>query len=242
MAYACAACGRIGFDGATAADAAAPDAAIAVVLASDDFGRVMSGGWGSADVGGAWSVFNPPSSAISVVNSRADVRLSSGTAYVDAHLTGATALDVQTSAVVSFDAVPTSRSFHAAVSTRWVADTPDYRAHVELLAGGSADIYIEVGTAQLGYTTLANASAPIALDANVGLALSVTAIGADPTTVCGKAWLVADVEPSACTVSSTDGTAALQVPGSSYLITYGSGGPAPTVSFGTFRFLRVGPD
>jgi hypothetical protein len=42
-------------------------------------------------------------------------------------------------------------------------------------------------------------------------------------------------------VSVTDSTQDLQVPGTSYLVTYDSGAAAPTVSFGAFRFLRVGP-
>lgn len=74
------------------------------------------------------------------------------------------------------------------------------------------------------------------------MALSLVATGSMPTTLCGKLWLAAAAEPSACTVSVQDSTPELQGPGLSYLIGYDGGDTPPTISFATFRFLRVGPE
>ena len=45
------------------------------------------------------------------------------------------------------------------------------------------------------------------------LVVRVRALGASPTTVSAKAWVVGEAEPSAWQLSRTDGTAALQGPG-----------------------------
>jgi hypothetical protein len=46
----------------------------------------------------------------------------------------------------------------------------------------------------------------------------------------------------ACTVTAQDSTPALQVPGISHLVAYDANDVPPTVSFGAFRYLRVGSE
>jgi hypothetical protein len=250
-----AACGRIGFGAADTgdvrpADAArgdvtdatgpAADAAIAVVLVSDDFARTVGSGWGSADVGGTWEVFNPDSSTVSVGDGRGNVALASTSGYADFHVVSTTALDTDTRAAVSFDRLPATGSYTATVSARWVADGTDYRLHVDVLAGGALDLLIEASGGS-GYTTLIEQTPAIAATADTPLELALYATGASPTALCGKLWLASAAEPSACTISIDDSTPVLQVPGISYLVSYDTGGAAPTASFGTFRFIRIGP-
>jgi hypothetical protein len=109
-----------------------------------------------------------------------------------------------------------------------------------MLAGGSLDVYIDRATGS-GYTDIADGTSPIIANAFTGLALSLRATGATPTTLCGKLWLAGSAEPSTCTVSTQDSTPQLQMPGLSYLDTYDTNDTPPTISFATFRYLRVGP-
>ena len=245
-----AACGRIDFGGAASIDAqtiadaavAGDDAATDVVLVSDDFGRSVGSAWGNADIGGAWDVFIRNSSAtVSVGSGHGNATLTTAVGYADFHVVSATALDTETRAIVSFDQLPTTGFYTAAVSARWVADGIDYRLHVDVSAGGALDVLVESGSAA-GYATIQTAMTPIVATAGAGLAMSLVALGATPTTLCGKLWLSDTSEPSACTITAQDSTAALQVPGISYLIAYDTNGAPPTVSFATFRYLRVGSE
>jgi len=241
-AVAFAACGRIDFQSARdarIADASAADAFPAVVIVSDDFDRSVGSGWGSADIGGVWFVFNPDASAVSVAPGKGSVAIAGTSGYADFHVTSTTALDTETSAIVSFDRLPATASYTATLSARWVADGTDYRFHVDVLAGGALDVFLESGSGS-GYVTLQTGSTTTTLAAGDGLALALDAIGASPTMLCGKLWLAGSPEPSACTVTVQDSAPALQVPGISYLVTYDSGDPPPTVSFATFRYLRIG--
>jgi len=247
IAVALAACGRLDFGDVGKSDASAGDAHVAndasqaVVIVSDDFERELGSGWGSADVGGAWNIYNPENSKVGVDAGHGAIGLSTTTAYVDCHVMSATALDTETSVNVGIDSVPAIGAVTATVSARWVADGTDYRLHLDVLAGGSADIFVERGSAG-DYVDLADGIAPVTVGANRNVALSLVATGASPTTLCGKLWLAGSAEPSACTVTVQDGTPALQVPGISYLVAYDSGDPPPSVWFATFRFLRVGSE
>jgi hypothetical protein len=165
--------------------------------------------------------------------------MSSTTGYADFHIVGTTALDAESRVIVSFNQVPATGSYTAALSVRWVMDGTDYRLHVNVLAGGSVDVLIERGSSAT-YDTLAAGTSTIAVTPNAGLALALQATGASPTTLCGKLWLASMAEPSACTVSVQDSTSQLQVPGISYLVTFDTGAATPTVSFATFRYLRTG--
>jgi large repetitive protein len=250
IAIALVACGRIDFGAtgsgdassgdASSGDGPAADANDAVVIVSDDFGRSMAGGWGSADVGGLWLDYNPDNSTIGVGSGRGSVGLTSTTGYADLHVPSTTALDTETRVVVSFDQIPTTGSYTATLSARWVANGTDYRLHADVLAGGALDVYIDRGSGS--YVEIAAGNTNLVASADVGVAMSFVATGASPTTFCGKVWLANSSEPTACTVSGQDSTPELQVPGISYVDTYDTDDTPPTVSFATFRFLRVGPE
>ena len=247
LVIALAACGRVGFQ-STAGDApirvadapSSPDAPISVVLASDDYARTVASGWGNADVGGTWEVYNPDNSTVDVGSGHGNVAMTSTTGYVDAHVMSGSAVDAETRVIVSFDQVPTTASYIAAVSVRFVAVGTDYRLQLDVFAGGSAEVHLERGSAGT-YTALDNPTSSPTVTPNAGVALSVRATASSPTTLCGKAWLATTAEPSACTVTVTDSTSELQTSGTSYLITYDNGDAPPTVSFSTFRYLQVGP-
>jgi hypothetical protein len=206
------------------------------VLGCDDFDRTVAHGWGSADVGGAWGVFNPQNSAVSVGSGHGSLAVANTMAGTIFHLDTATALDAETHAIVGFDRVPTTGAYYATVELRWV-DGNDYVLVLQVLPEGAIHAYINGP----GPTTLANGTSSITVRPNAGVELSLVATGASPTMLCGKVWLEGTSEPSECTVQAQDSTPALQAPGLSFLNMTDDGGEAPTVSFSAFRYLRTGP-
>lgn len=253
VAVALVACGRIDFGASSSADArqlgdarmadaSAPgDAGDAVVIVSDDFGRSIASDWGSADIGGAWLVFNPDGSTMSVGAGHGEVAMTSATGYADCHVASTTALDTETRVVAAFAQLPATGSYTATVSARWIANGTDYRLHLDVLAGGSAATYIDEAAGG-PYVDIQDGTVPFTVTAGSGVAMSLVATGASPTTLCGKVWPANAAEPSACMVSVQDSTPELQVPGISYLDTYDTNDTPPTFSFSTFRFLRVGAE
>jgi hypothetical protein len=214
-------------------------------LGSDDFDRTVannSTSWGNADVGGPWSVDNPNASTVSVGSGHGNVTLATTLAAASFHLPTAMARDTETRVIVSFDPLPTTGNYTAYVNVRLVQETGSYYwLQVTVSPGGSIDATIQAVVGLTG-TPIGAATPPITVSAGSGLELSLVATGTSPTTLCGKVWLEGTVEPSACTVPGQDNTAALQVPGLSFLTAIDNGGELPTVSFSTFRYLQVGPE
>jgi hypothetical protein len=211
------------------------------MLACDDFDRTVGSGWGSADVGGTWQVY-PANSLLSVGSGHGNVALATTEAGTLLELDTAPSLDVETRAIVSFDQLPTTGSYAAAVGVRLPPNGgPYYHLIIAVSPGGSSLPTIQVVPAAGLSTTLATAPSPITVSANAGVELSLVATGASPTTLCGKVWLEGTSEPSKCTMKAQDPTEALQGSGISILSTNDLGGAAPTVSFSTFRYLQTGP-
>ena len=250
LAVALGACGRIGFGATTSTtdasapgdgDGGQPDAAIAVVLVSDDFARTVGASWGDADIGGTWTLFNPDSSTVTVGADHGRMTLSTTTAYVDTHVAGTTALDSETRVTLQLDRVPATGSYTVTISARWVTTGTDYRLHVDVLAGGVVSVFIDRGVAG-SYSTVAMGTFAGSIAPDTDYTMSLVATGASPTALCGRLWRTSTAEPTDCSVTATDATPELQVPGISYVDAYDSGGTPPVLSFNTFRYLRIGPE
>jgi hypothetical protein len=249
------ACGRIGFDqtassvgdavavgdGSSANDGStASDAAISVTLVSDDFGRTVGSGWGNADVGGAWVFFTSTGCTANVSSGYAIMTMTAGGSYEDMHVPSTTALDTETRVTARVNQLPASGSYTVGVMGRDVLNTSNYALEAAVLAGGAVHVRL-IGNSTSGVTTLASAMLGSSVAPNTDFTLSLIATGASPTMLCGRVWLSSSTEPTACTVNTTDSTPTYQVPGISYVYTSDSDSTAPTVSYSTFRFLRIGP-
>jgi hypothetical protein len=104
--------------------------------------------------------------------------------------------------------------------------------------GGAVTVRLTTNTSTV--TTLATATLGSSVAPNTDFTLSLIATGLSPTTLCGRVWLSNSTEPTACTVTKLDSTPALQVPGIAYVYVGDIDSTKPTVSFSTFRFLRIG--
>ena len=181
-------------------------------VASDAFSRTVTSGWGTADVGGAWTTTLPASSSVG------------GGVGVLSHTAGATRratlgsisltnADIQTDIILP--ATITGGGDYAGIVAR--SNSADYyQARVRYLAGGALAIQILQG----GSTVLANATVSGSYTPGTSLTLETLIAGTSPTTISARVWPTGGTKPSAWQVTTTSSVADLQSPGSIGLIGY----------------------
>ena len=96
------------------------------VVAQDGFARSVSGGWGAADLGGAWTRAGGSASNFSVAGGVGRMVLATTGWSATETLAGVSASDVEVRADLVMDKVPTGSGTVASVASRRVGTT-DYR-------------------------------------------------------------------------------------------------------------------
>jgi hypothetical protein len=190
------------------------------ILASDDFSRTVSAGWGTADKGGAWTTASGTRFAVDGSVGTMTIPTPGGGPSIFQNDVASTDTDVQ----VTFSSAqsPTGGGIIVWAAGRHIVGSGDYRAKVHLLATGAVGL-------SLTRTNSTGTEAQITPEATVAgltytpgmkLTLRVQATGADPTTVRAKVWPSASTEPTAWAASASDGTAGLQTPGGVGILGY----------------------
>jgi len=184
------------------------------VLASDAFGRTVASGFGSADVGGAWTTHG---SGFSVSGGQGLVTVSTSGQGPWAELAGVSSTGVElTSNIVMTKRVNSGATYVGMIGRR--VGSSDYRLKMKIDPSGPVTVYaIRVSG---GETTLASAATGITYAAGAVLKTRFLVTGTSPTVIRTRVWLSTSTEPSTWQVSTTDNTAALQSPGSLGLFTY----------------------
>ena len=187
-------------------------------VASDDFERASSNGWGVAPVGGSWSA----ATGLSVAGGAGKVTSAAGQTRTTL-LSGANAKDLELRAVFSFDKVANGGGSHFNLLTR-KSSAGDYRLKVRVSAAGVTTVNVAkvVGTTETlfpgttlpGYTYQAGAA--------LNVRLNVVSNGAT-TALQAKVWPTDAAEPTAWTTTASDGTASLQAAGQIGVSTYLTG-------------------
>ena len=192
-----------------------------MILAQDTFGRTVTGGWGTADTGGAWTL-GGQAARWSVSGEQGRVSLNAGDGYTAA-LSSVSSTDNELRVTVTTDKVPTGGGQYISVIGRRVTTTADYRAKIRFAAGGAVAVWLtrnEAGTE----TVLTSATiAGLTYTAGDVMNVKLQTYGASPTTMRVKVWKAGTTEPTAWTLTGTDSTAALQAAGSIALYAYLSG-------------------
>ncbi|MGY1601003.1 PKD domain-containing protein [Geodermatophilus sp. SYSU D00815] len=187
-------------------------------IAADAFGREVTGGWGTADTGGAWTVSGTASNA-SVTGGSGRLTAAAGTS-IGAGL-GFSARDVSVSADVLLEKAASGGGTYASIGARAVGATM-YNAQLYFGSDGSVGVglvaMVNGAETYLGYYTL-----PAKYTAGTVLKLRLEAVGSGTTTLRAKLWPSGTAEPTAWQVSATDTTAALQGAGGLYTDLYISG-------------------
>lgn len=191
--------------------------AAAAVVAADGFGRSVARGWGTAEVGGRWSVLGSPS-AFSVAGGVGRMTIPRAGAGL-----GALLGDVRSDATDLTVRVATPRladgggAFVSLVGRRVGAD--DYRAKVKIAPSGAVTLYLNRlagGERTLGAITVPGVSyAP-----GDALRIRLTVTGTSPTTLQAKVWEDGRAEPAGWQLTATDATPGLQVAGGAGVVSY----------------------
>lgn len=165
--------------------------------AADDFERAVTQGWGSADVGGAWTITGSAAPA-SVADGAGRLALAPGSTR-DLRLQGVDLQDLRMQVDFSLDQAPSTGTGYFGLLAR-SGGGEDYRVRVWLRDNGTVWLVVQHGTSVLrsyqvpGITRAAGDS--------FSMALEVT--GATSTTVSTSLWRTGTTEPAAWQVTVTD--------------------------------------
>jgi hypothetical protein len=188
------------------------------VYAIDDCQRTVSNGWGSATLGGTYTL-NSPLTPYSVSGGACRITLPTAGSSRSARLTGVSARDVDLSVTISTDKGATGGGQMAAMIGR-VVGSQEYRARVRFAANGQ--VYVAATRLNGGTETVITEllAAGVTHAANTQYRLRAQLVGASPTTIRIKVWPVAGAEPAGWNLTTTDSTAALQAAGAAGLNSY----------------------
>ncbi|HXB14063.1 MAG TPA: DUF1565 domain-containing protein, partial [Bacteroidia bacterium] len=209
---------------------------------NDTYTRTTSNGWGTADVGGDYTLVGTAADFSTDGNTGSFVIQGAGTTFAkEAHLDSVTKQDEEFYAQVKIDKIPTGDNTYVYIVGRRQANNTEYRGRLLLnpnqnfyAQGSYATAITSGGDNLIGTQTssLGQFSPGDYIDARMEL------VGTNPTTFKMKAWLDGYQEPGGWDFVGTDSTAALQTSGSVGLgaRTAGSSTNTPqTVTFDNFQ-------
>ncbi|WP_066376231.1 DUF6531 domain-containing protein [Herbidospora mongoliensis] len=182
--------------------------------ASDAFTRTVTGGLGTADIGGAYTTAGTAAS-YSVDGGAAKLTLPATGANRRAYLSAPALTTSDVTFTVSSDKAATGNGIYLWGIGRSVTGQGDYRARARLLSGGSVVLAASrVDNAQAETLLVSEVTVPgLTYTAGTPLKMRVKTSGTSPTTVQAKIWAASGTEPASWQVTATDSTAALQTAG-----------------------------
>lgn len=190
------------------------------IVASDEFNRTLSSGWGTADLGGVWTT----STGAAVDGSRGTLTMAAGQG-AGAALNGVDVRSPDVVAVLAPDRQPLGgRGLSASIDVRRGA-AGAYRMKLRMLADGRVGLTpLFVAAAGSEQALAAETIVPGLISGPTApVRVRVQAYGNSPTTLRAKAWAVGTAEPTAWATTLTDGTVGPQGAGSLRFYTYLSG-------------------
>ncbi|MGY1741766.1 MULTISPECIES: PKD domain-containing protein [unclassified Blastococcus] len=200
------------------------------VLAADAFGRTVSGGLGTADVGGAWTA-TAGASRLSVAGGTAVLNLPGAGNETAAHLGAVRTSTADVRATVTLASTPTGNGTYAFVTGRRVAAGEEYTVRVRVAADGGVWLALSRTTGNVETFPGGEVRATgLTWTPGTPLAVRVQVSGTGTTTITGSVWAAGSAEPAAPQLSRTDTTAALQQPGSVGVGAYRPGGATAATS------------
>lgn len=207
-------------------------------LAVDTFERSVTGGWGSAETGGAW-VRSGTATNFSVTGGQGRIRMGSAGSGPGVTLPGVSTTAADVTLSLGADKAATGGGTYLTAQPRTMSNGDRYFADVRLLSTGAVSLIL--GRAVAGAETNLQTQAVSGLTVTPGqlLRMRVQAVGVSPTVLRAKVWAQGSPEPSGWTASVTDSTAALQAAGGIGLRTYLSGSSTNAPVLGLFDDLRV---
>ena len=200
--------------------AAAPPAG-ANVLATDLFERAVSGGWGTADQGGAWALTGV-ASQFSVAGGAGNISAPASSSFT-ALLPTVSATNSLVTAEFSLDKIAVGQYVYLH-GRRVGADAYSLRVLVE--AGGAVRLHLFRGSVNIGSGYVVPG---LTLEANQKYMVKLQVTGTAPTQLAGKLWKSGTTEPD-WQKTASDTTAAMQSAGSVGVGTFIPGSAAGAAS------------
>jgi parallel beta helix pectate lyase-like protein/uncharacterized protein DUF1565 len=193
----------------------------AAVVGRDTFTRTVSGGWGSADVGGAWTIATG-ADRFSTSNGSGQMRLLPGDGFA-ATLNSLQLTTTDLTVATSEDRFPDAVGHYRSLIGRSVGTTGDYRVKVRTAADGTVAAWLirRVGNVETVLTSATHPTLQVTPGQTMTVRLRVS--GQGTTTLQAKAWAAGTTEPAAWWLTATDTTTSLQSAGSPGLYTYSNG-------------------
>ena len=206
-------------------------------VAADAFSRSVTNQWGSADVGGRWTMTGR-SSCFSVDGAVGKMLIPPNGATDAATLNSVSQQNVNMLVDVRPDQMAAGSRLYSTLVARRIG-TSDYRLTARLMPGGV--VHLTLAKVVNGTPTALGEQNISGLTYAAGdvLRIRFSAITAGASTaLSGAVWEASGSEPAAPQVTATDATAALQAPGAVGLITHsGPTGTAPITA--TYDNLSV---
>ncbi|WP_431278362.1 PKD domain-containing protein [Leifsonia poae] len=185
-------------------------------IASDTFERTSASGWGSADLGGAWTGAGA-ASAYTVGSGTATIVGAAGSTKTEL-LSGISSTNTDTSVQFTTDKTSTGGGLFVSAVGRSIG-TSEYTARVWMQASGVVQLQLLQGSTAMQLVNIAG----LTYTPGQQYQLRLQVFGTSPTTIRAKVWKVGTTEPATWQASATDTTAALQAAGSVGLRAYLSG-------------------
>ncbi|MFL5628882.1 MAG: hypothetical protein ACJ788_25140 [Ktedonobacteraceae bacterium] len=181
------------------------------IIASDSFNRTVSNGWGTADLGGSWTVLDTPANwsvapgagSINVTANGEDRSLLPSVVIQDVDLLTKIVLP-RCSGGINCDAFVLGRYTGGS--------TPSYYRIGTVQGQGRSTVFLRAQRSDGTYLA-SDLNTGIAAANNVVLRLRVEFQGVNPTAVRARAWLNGTAEPSTWLLNTTDSTSAEQKAG-----------------------------
>lgn len=182
--------------------------------ASDAFTRTVTGGLGTADVGGTYTTSGSATN-YAVDGSGAKLTMPATGANRRAYLSDPALTTSEVTFTVSSDKAATGNGIYLWGIGRSVTGQGDYRARARLLSNGSVVLAASRADTAQAETLLGSEVSVSGLTYTAGtpLKMRIKTSGISPTTVQAKIWAASGTEPASWQVTATDSTAALQTAG-----------------------------
>ena len=216
------------------------DAPPAEVIAADGFDRSVTGGLGTAEDGGTWTV-SAGAARQSVSAGTATFSLTRGT-NTGSYLSGVAESSVDVQTTFSLSAVPTGGGAMVYVGARRVDTDVAYQGRVRIRADGTVGVALVklAGTGDEVFIANEVVLDGLAYTPGTVLDVRVVATGTGATQLAATVWVAGTPEPTTPTVTGTDTTEALQAAGSVGLTAYLSGSATAPVDV-RFSDITVTP-
>ncbi|SEI02395.1 MULTISPECIES: PKD domain-containing protein [unclassified Leifsonia] len=185
-------------------------------IASDTFERTSASGWGSADLGGAWTGAGS-ATAYSVGGGTGQIVGAAGSTKTQL-LNTVSSSNTDTTVQFTTDRTSTGGGIFVSALGR-VVGTSEYSARVWFQSSNLVQLQLLQGSTALQLVNISGLTyAP-----GTQYQVRVQVFGTSPTTIRARVWKVGATEPATWQASVTDSTAALQAAGAVGLRAYLSG-------------------